>query len=95
MHATLSKGGKDKSLHAIISNPSPRLAFLTHLRVVNRQSGEDVAPIFWDDNYVSLLPGEKREITARFDSSAATQGELNLAVDGWNLASSSIRISSQ
>jgi hypothetical protein len=27
---------------------------------------QEVLPIFWSDNYFLLLPGEKREISARF-----------------------------
>ena len=46
-------------------------------------------PIFWDDNYVSLLPGEKRELTARFDAANAGDANLVLTVDGWNVAAAS------
>jgi hypothetical protein len=43
-----------------------------------------ILPVLWEDNYVSLLPGESRELTARFprvdDVSGAT-----LVVQGWNV----------
>jgi len=39
-----------------------------------------------DDNYVSLLPGESRELTARYDASALEGKEPELEVDGWNVA---------
>jgi len=39
-----------------------------------------------DDNYVSLLPGESRELTARYDSSALVAMSRRLEVDGWNVA---------
>ena len=42
-------------------------------------------PIFWDDNYFSLLPGEKRQVSAQFDSAATEGSNLLLAVDGWNV----------
>jgi exo-1,4-beta-D-glucosaminidase len=45
-------------------------------------------PILWDDNYFSLLPGEKRQLSARFES-AIDKGRLILAVDGWNVVAAS------
>ncbi len=60
---------------------------MVHLRVAEGSSGEDVVPIFWEDNYVSLMPGEKRELSARFESDKSNGG-LVLAVDGWNVAAS-------
>jgi len=28
--------------------------------------GDDLVPIFWDDNYFSLLPGEEKTVVASF-----------------------------
>jgi exo-1,4-beta-D-glucosaminidase len=44
-----------------------------------------VLPIFWEDNYISLLPGETKTISGRF-SIADTGGEKPLFIfSGWNL----------
>ncbi len=51
--------------HAIdvsLANPSDKLAFFIELAVVGADSGRLAAPILWSDNYVSLLPGERRKI---------------------------------
>ena len=32
------------------------------LKVNKGKGGDEVLPVLWEDNYVSLLPGEKREI---------------------------------
>ena len=48
--------------------------------------GEEILPVRWEDNYVSLLPGERRTIEARFDPADAGSGELSLEVSGWNVA---------
>jgi exo-1,4-beta-D-glucosaminidase len=61
---------------------------MVHVRVANA-NGDDVVPIFWDDNYVSLLPGEKRELTAHFDSAQAADDKFVLTTDGWNVPASS------
>ena len=52
-------------VHVSLENPSDKLAFFVELAVVGADSGRLVAPIFWSDNYVSLLPGERRQIQAR------------------------------
>jgi exo-1,4-beta-D-glucosaminidase len=65
---------------------------MVHVRVAKAGSGEDVVPILWDDNYFSLLPGEKRTVSARFQSVRAGDEDLVLAVDGWNVAPASGRL---
>ncbi|MGD0214103.1 MAG: sugar-binding domain-containing protein [Terriglobales bacterium] len=88
VHSSLSQEGKESVVHAYVENRSSSLAFMVHLRVAKASSGEDVVPIFWDDNYVSLMPGEKRELSARFESDK-TNGGLGLTVDGWNVVAAS------
>ncbi len=87
LRSSISQEGKESVVHAFVENPSSSLAFMVHLRVAQTRGAEaeDVAPIFWDDNYFSLLPGEKREIGARFESAKAQGGDLMLTVDGWNV----------
>ncbi len=50
-----------------LKNPSSTVAFQVHLRVTKGKGGDDLVPIFWDDNYFSLLPGEKKSVTATGD----------------------------
>jgi exo-1,4-beta-D-glucosaminidase len=48
-------------------------------------------PIFWQDNYFSLLPGEKRTIEVILDASLVPEGKLLFKLDGWNLQSAQER----
>ena len=89
VRSSMSRDGKDRVVHAFVENPSSSLAFMVHLRVAKARDGEGVVPIFWDDNYFSLLPGEKRQVTAHFESAKAGGGNLVLTVDGWNVATAS------
>ena len=68
----------------ILSNSSEGLAFFTEVRVVD-SDGNSILPVLWDDNYVSILPGEGRKLTARF--SGADLSGAKLVVDGWNVPS--------
>jgi exo-1,4-beta-D-glucosaminidase len=90
VHSSMLQAGNETVVRAFVENPSPSLAFMAHLRVAKAKSGDDVVPIFWDDNYVSLLPGEKRELSARFASGKAGGGNLMLTIDGWNVVPASI-----
>jgi len=44
-----------------------------------------VTPIFWSDNYFSLLPGEQREVTASYDPLDLDGKGAVLEVDGYNV----------
>jgi exo-1,4-beta-D-glucosaminidase len=57
-----------------------------HLKITRGKGGQEVVPIYWEDNYFSLLPGEQREVTAKYDSSVLEGKEPLLAVDGFNIA---------
>jgi exo-1,4-beta-D-glucosaminidase len=89
IRSSLSQAGKKSVVHALIENPSSSLAFMVHVRVAKGSNGEDVVPIFWDDNYVSLMPREKRELSARFESDNNNGDALVLTVDGWNMVAAS------
>ena len=52
-----------------IENPSKSLAFFVRLKVEKGAKGEEILPVVWEDNYISLLPGEKREVTATYRAS--------------------------
>jgi exo-1,4-beta-D-glucosaminidase len=67
-----------------VSNSGNAVAFMVHLRVTRGKGGEDVTPIFWQDNYFSLLPGESRTVSAKFDASLLSGKEAVVELDGWN-----------
>ena len=82
------KFSPDGPLHKFtveIENPTPDLAFQIELRVARDVSGETVLPIFLDDNYFSLLPGEKRRIAGFFDTQDLGGEQPVLKVRGWNV----------
>jgi len=68
----------------LIHNPSKNLAIQIHLSIVDEKSGEEILPVLWEDNYISLMPGESREVSAYYDRVLNADG-LKLEVDGWNI----------
>src|SRR5262249_3661032 len=53
-------------LNVTLKNPSPKVAFFIEFRVVNDKNGKTLLPVRWNDNYVSLLPGETKQLSAEF-----------------------------
>ena len=47
--------------------------------------GEEILPVVWEDNYISLLPGEKREVTATYRASELGAAKPSVEVSGWNV----------
>jgi exo-1,4-beta-D-glucosaminidase len=76
--------------HVKVTNPSDAIAFMVHLRVIHGKDGEDLTPIFWDDNYFSLLPGESRTVSAKFERPSQDGPKPVLVIDGWNVAPSTL-----
>jgi exo-1,4-beta-D-glucosaminidase len=84
--------GENRWTRVTVENHGAGIAFLVHARITRGRGGEDVTPILWTDNYFSLLPGEKREVTARFAADALEGKEPVLEIDGYNIAPGSIRV---
>jgi exo-1,4-beta-D-glucosaminidase len=40
----------------------------------------------WEDNYVTLMPGESREVVATFAAKDLGGAKPVVTVDGWNVA---------
>ncbi|MHC4146542.1 MAG: glycoside hydrolase family 2 protein [Planctomycetota bacterium] len=74
--------GEETRMAAKLTNVSDKIAFFLELKVSEKNSGKTILPVFWQDNYISLLPGETRNIEAAFP---ATKQETVLTIGGWNL----------
>ena len=90
---TQSTAGKD-AVTVTLRNPSSSIAFMAHLRLTRGQGGDEVVPIFWSENYFSLLPDEERVVTATYDSSSLQGNTAVLVVEGFNIASKTLHAGS-
>jgi exo-1,4-beta-D-glucosaminidase len=62
-----------------VSSDAP--AFFVQVRVVGADDGHDVLPVYWDDNAITLLPGEIRKLNAKYERQFLP---LRVDVKGWN-----------
>jgi exo-1,4-beta-D-glucosaminidase len=72
-------------VHVTIKNASDLLAFMADLSVLKGKSGESVLPVFWQDNYFSLLPHETKNIEGYFYKTDLKGTVPCLKIGGWNI----------
>jgi exo-1,4-beta-D-glucosaminidase len=89
---SLGKTRANNWMTMTIENKGDGVAFMVHPRVTRGKGGEDVTPIFWSDNYFSLLPGEKRSLRVHYDDSALAGKEPVLEVEGYNIVPGSVPV---
>ena len=91
--SSIQFGQANSEVTVKVTNPSDHLAFQVYAAVRRASTQDEIRPVLWSDNYIELMPGESRELTASIDSMAARQGRLELAVDGWNVAPAIVAVS--
>lgn len=64
-YSVVKKKGEQEA-ELTIENTGENIAFFIQFKLLRGETGECVLPVFWEDNYVSLLPGEKRKLKVRF-----------------------------
>ena len=77
--------GGNAITHVTLENPSKNLAFFVRLKLDKGAGGQEILPVIWEDNYISLLPGEKREITASVRAADLGIARPVVEVKGWNV----------
>jgi exo-1,4-beta-D-glucosaminidase len=92
LSAKTQRSGKEEQTRVIVENPGPELAFFLHLQIKQGTGGEEVLPVIWDDNYFSLLPGEKREISATYAPDLVRGPSPMVELAGWNTVAKSAPI---
>ena len=84
MHHSERKG-EDEITHVTLTNPSKSVALFVRVKATKGKGGEEILPVLWQDNYVSLLPGETRQLTATYRAAELGAATPAVEVSGWNL----------
>ncbi|MBN1599137.1 MAG: glycoside hydrolase family 2 [Bacteroidales bacterium] len=64
----IKKTGDQYKVDVTLKNTSDAVAFFIELKISDSKTGETILPVFWDDNYISLLPGEEFNTSATFST---------------------------
>jgi exo-1,4-beta-D-glucosaminidase len=87
--ARSERNDKQQTTRVTVENPGRSLAFFVHLKV-NEGGGEEILPVLWEDNYFSLLPGEKREVSARYAAEQLHGANAVVELQGWNVRTKTV-----
>src|SRR5581483_6266525 len=74
----------DAAAKVKLTNPSNQVAFFVRAEITKGADGEEIVPITYDDNYVTIFPHETRTIVARFAMPAPGNWSPALRVEGYN-----------
>jgi len=77
-------GGK-QMVTVTLHNPTNSVALMAHLQLRD-SSGERVLPVYYSDNYVSLVPNESKTITIEAAQQDSMDKGATVVVDGWNVS---------
>jgi exo-1,4-beta-D-glucosaminidase len=75
----------DVAAFVTVENPGTGLALAVRLRLLKGKDGGEILPAFWDDNYFSLLPSEKRTVAVRIRKTDLPGVKPVVVVDGFNV----------
>ncbi len=86
--AQISDANGQKQVTITLANPANRIAFFVRAEVTRGADGNEILPITYDDNYITVFPHETRTIVARFDGARLAPPSLApaLRIEGYNVS---------
>lgn len=87
--AVLTQEGSTCRYSVTLTNDSDTPALMIRLKTMN-DKGERVLPVYYDDNYISLMPGESQTLSFEFDQKYLNGGKPAMSVEGWNITEAAV-----
>jgi len=88
--ATATKAA-DGKIRVALKNAGTAAALANKLTLVNASDNSRILPAYYSDNYVSLLPGESKEVEIEYPAAAA-KGAPQVKLRGWSLGETSVAV---
>lgn len=70
---------------SVIENKTSTPALMIRLNVVGGKDDQQILPVFYSDNYFSLLPGEKKEVRMSWRDEDTRGNEGKILITGYNV----------
>ena len=80
-----SQANGEETATIVLTNNSSHVAFFLRAEVTNGVDGEEVLPVTYDDNYVTVFPHEMRTIVAKFTVPARASWSPAIRLEGYNV----------
>jgi hypothetical protein len=90
--ATIKNDPEKTTISVSLKNTEKQIALMIRLKVLQSKSDKRVLPIFYSDNYISLVPDESRTISIEFDTKNLDGEKPKLMIEGWNIVPQEIKI---
>ena len=69
----------------VLENRSEVPAVMVRLNVVGSKDGGQILPMFYEDNYFSLMPGERKTVSLKWFDADLRGNRPEVVVTGYNL----------
>jgi hypothetical protein len=91
----VAEGGTGGETHVMVAleNTGLAVAVAAKLTLLRTSDGERILPAYYSDNYISLLPGEKRVLDISYP--AAQAAAATVAIRGWNVVPAKLEVQSK
>ena len=80
----LNETNGEQTATITLTNPTGHIAFFLRAEITQGPDGEEVLPITYDDNYLTLFPQETRTIKANFAGKRLSAHPPSLRLEGYN-----------
>lgn len=85
MNVAKTRTADENHYQVTLTNTGKTVAFMARLQVVSAESDVEFTPVFWSDNYLCLLPGESKTVTARiYHADQTADARIRLTMVGTN-----------
>jgi hypothetical protein len=81
---------ENKIVLTITNAPENAVAFFIRTSLVDSKTNDRILPVFYSDNYVSVLPGEEK--TIEIECLNLDKGKAAITLEGWNVPVQTIKI---
>jgi exo-1,4-beta-D-glucosaminidase len=81
----------ERILAVTLKNASQKVAFFMNLTLKDT-ADKTIFPVFWEDNYLSLMPGETRTVRCSIPENSLRGSDYTLTLNGWNSKEQTLKI---
>jgi hypothetical protein len=90
LNTSCKPAGKSKNGENVyvvtVKNTGDSPALMIRIKTLNDKTKELVLPVYYQDNYFSLTPGESKTISVALDKKYLSGSQPSFFVEGWNVA---------
>ncbi len=82
----VSESSGETKVAITLANLTNQVAFFLRAEITQGPDGQEILPITYNDNYITIFPHEARTVVATFSKSAASGPAPALRLEGYNVA---------